>query len=560
MDAYNLMGLPEQAENTGRHLERLVKNSPLPEEPVEMFIPRACLHLLRGEIEEAGRELKAGRERIERDGLHFLLPVQMLYELMVASRSGSLEEIRELEGRYRALPPGMVPPFARGAARLLLALGEARLGGVRQTLALAEEALEMLSRDEGWSLVHWSAGVLLKILAARRLGLEPNQLAVELVEAHRMIRDMGSRQFQCECELLLALLCLDRGDRTKAERWLASSTASIRAHGYSFPLFLLPQELGELVAAAVELGRSRDAEVLGQMLMPRREPGYPEQAEKLLAHPQPEVRALAAGLKARARRSRAPGLAITVMGRFRAKAGGQEVDKRRWGRKQARLLLMAIIALGPRGVGKDLLMDALWPEADPQAARRNLRVTLHRLRKALEPEMDPDAGSSYLLADHDQLVLDPGLVRIDMEEFRGLVREARQLESGGELAGAVERLERAAALYEDDFLADEPYASWAEAPRRRLRQDFLDLLMDLGKLQQKRGRIAQAMETYQRAIQADPALEPAYQRLISLQVELGLLGEAKRTYDACCEALRRLQDAEPGWGTRALLQDIQASD
>jgi ATP/maltotriose-dependent transcriptional regulator MalT/DNA-binding SARP family transcriptional activator len=560
MDAYNLMGLPKQAENTCRHLERLLRDSPLPEEPVELFIPRACLHLLRGEIDEAQRELQLSRERIERDGLHFLLPVQMLYELMVASRSAGLETVRELESRYRALPAGMVPPFARGAARLLLGLGEARLGEARETLRLAEESLELLSKDEGWSLVHWSAGVLLKMLSGRRLGRDPEELARELAEAHRLIREMGSLQFQCECELLLALLCLDRGGKEEAERRLAGAAATIRAQGYSFPLFLPPQELAELVAAGVELGRSEDAEALGQMLVPRGEPGYPEQAESLLAHPRPEVRALASRLKARDRRSRAPELMVTALGRFRVLVDGQEVEGRRWGRKQARLLLMAIVALGPRGVAKEQLLEALWPEAEPKSARQSFRVTLHRLRKALEPELDPDAGSSYLLVDNDELRLAPGLVRIDLEEFRVLVREAERLQAQGDPAGELERLGRAAALYQDDFLADEPYADWAQAPRRRLRKEFLDLLMRLGRLQERRGRIAQALETYQRAIQADPVLEPAYQRLMTLQAELGLLGEAKRTYRACCEALRRFQDADPGWNTRALYQNLKASE
>jgi DNA-binding SARP family transcriptional activator len=84
--------------------------------------------------------------------------------------------------------------------------------------------------------------------------------------------------------------------------------------------------------------------------------------------------------------------------------------------------------------------------------------------------------------------------------------------------------------------------------------------MRLGRLQERQGRIAQALDTYQRAVRADPVLEPAYQRLMTLQAELGLLGEAKRTYRACCEALRRFQDADPGWNTRALYQNLKASE
>src|SRR4029453_14470711 len=50
-------------------------------------------------------------------------------------------------------------------------------------------------------------------------------------------------------------------------------------------------------------------------------------------------------------------------------------------------LLKAPIAFGGRAVREDLVMDALWPDADGDAARVALASALHRLRRLLGHEL-----------------------------------------------------------------------------------------------------------------------------------------------------------------------------
>ena len=45
------------------------------------------------------------------------------------------------------------------------------------------------------------------------------------------------------------------------------------------------------------------------------------------------------------------------------------------------LLLKAVLAHGAQGVVKDVLLEDLWPEADPEGAEKNFKVNLHRLRQ-----------------------------------------------------------------------------------------------------------------------------------------------------------------------------------
>ena len=66
------------------------------------------------------------------------------------------------------------------------------------------------------------------------------------------------------------------------------------------------------------------------------------------------------------------------------------------------------------------------------------------------------------------VVLEGGAYRLDQEirlwldvdEFELHAAAGRRLEAAGELAGAVAAYERAVALYQGDFLADDPYEDW----------------------------------------------------------------------------------------------------
>src|SRR4051812_8317431 len=54
---------------------------------------------------------------------------------------------------------------------------------------------------------------------------------------------------------------------------------------------------------------------------------------------------------------------------------------------------------------REVLIELLWPEEDPEAARKRFSVTLSYLRKLLEPEGVP--AGSVVLADRFTVQLDP---------------------------------------------------------------------------------------------------------------------------------------------------------
>jgi DNA-binding SARP family transcriptional activator len=70
---------------------------------------------------------------------------------------------------------------------------------------------------------------------------------------------------------------------------------------------------------------------------------------------------------------------IFTLGHFEVMRDGEPVRFARKVQRKPLALLKTLIAFGGRTVREDLVMDALWPEAEGDAARVALASALHRL-------------------------------------------------------------------------------------------------------------------------------------------------------------------------------------
>ncbi|KMY67668.1 hypothetical protein AAU61_07130 [Desulfocarbo indianensis] len=557
MDALNFMGELERSARKKLEMEALLGQLRISHLPAEAFIPRCYLETLQGNLAQARRELDRAQEMIDQAGLIYMLPIRLLYDCLWSAMAGQHERAQACFAQLHSLPAGLAPPFALSASKVILAMSLSRAEKEREAWDLAHQACGELASDQCKAPSHWASGKTLIAILGRSLGEDGASLEREAGQVRQVFMEIGSRQFQTEAELALCLLAWDRGDRQEALAWLRESLAVRRGKPYEgFFIFMRPREIAELFALSAELGWEDGVESLGQGLLALSDEHLPAQLKSLTGHPLPAVREQALDLKRSAQRRQAPLARIAAFGPLRVRVGDRSIGNRQWGRKQVRQLLMALIALGSQGVSRDKIMDAIWPEANPESAEKTFKVTLHRLRKVFEPNLDRASGSSYVIQEDGLFKLDPELCGVDVNEFRSLAKEAKRLEDAGDPEGAAQKRERAAGLYEGDFLATEAYLPWCREPRRRLREEYLDLMAQIAQFHERKGQIGQAMRFFNRLIETDPYNEYAYQRLMSLQAEVGLLGEAKRTYRACREHLKKGLDSEPGWNTQALYKQI----
>ena len=154
-------------------------------------------------------------------------------------------------------------------------------------------------------------------------------------------------------------------------------------------------------------------------------------------------------------------------------------------------LLLALVAFGGRDVAEGTICDALWPDAEGDAARRALDVTLHRVRRLFG-----DVNAVTLVA--GRLGVDDSRIWIDVRALE------RVLDLGSDATDSpAAALDRLLDLYRGPFLRDEP-AAWAARRRAQLRRRFVAAVTLNLRVLVDCGRSAEALPRALRACEAEP--------------------------------------------------------
>ncbi len=155
-------------------------------------------------------------------------------------------------------------------------------------------------------------------------------------------------------------------------------------------------------------------------------------------------------------------------------------------------LLLAIVAFGDRDVAEASVCDALWPDAEGDAARRALDVTLHRTRR--------------LFADANAVTLAFGKLQVDDRKIWIDVRALEQLldQMADVTSPALADLDRLLNLYRGPFLRDES-APWATQRRAQLRRRFAAMVTRQLRALVEQGHAARALPRALRACEAEPS-------------------------------------------------------
>jgi DNA-binding SARP family transcriptional activator len=206
---------------------------------------------------------------------------------------------------------------------------------------------------------------------------------------------------------------------------------------------------------------------------------------------------------------------------------------------------------------REVLMEAFWPEASPEASRNSLNVAIHGLRRTLRgiTEMPVVVHASGVYRLNRDLSL-----WLDFEEFDSRVESGRRHEDAGDVDEAMREYEFAANLYRGDFMADDPYEDWAAVTRERLRLAHLDALGRLGNLYFEADHYTACASLCQRIIERDPCREDAHRRLMRCYSRQGLPHLALMQYRLCAQALAEELGVETDPSTRDLHQRIRGHE
>jgi DNA-binding SARP family transcriptional activator len=222
---------------------------------------------------------------------------------------------------------------------------------------------------------------------------------------------------------------------------------------------------------------------------------------------------------------------VRLLGGFALTRGGRPVDVPPG---QGRQLVKLVATAGGR-LTAEAAMEALWPEADPDASANRLRTVLNRLK---------DAAGDVVVRDNRQLCLAPD-VHTDVQAFTDDARRATLLAAGGSRE-AVSAARAALGRYRGDLLPDDPYESWAELPRQRLRSQALGLLDLCADWAARADDLDEAVRCLERAIDLAPDEEERYLSAARRLLTQGRRGAARSMVQRARSVVESLGVQPPG--------------
>ncbi|MEU8243563.1 BTAD domain-containing putative transcriptional regulator [Actinoplanes missouriensis] len=195
---------------------------------------------------------------------------------------------------------------------------------------------------------------------------------------------------------------------------------------------------------------------------------------------------------------------VAVLGPLQVLVDGRPVELRR---RRVRQLLTILAVTGE--IDRDRLMDLLWPDLDPSAAARNLRVTLTYLRQAL--------GADHLRCDRSwvRLVRSKALT-VDLADLRDHLAEAHAARTRGDPAAAGTALAAAVGLWRGDPLTD---LIGLDGVAAGVLAELTEAALTLGERRFAEGDATAAAELARRALAAEPYAERGMRLLLAAETQ-----------------------------------------
>ena len=217
-------------------------------------------------------------------------------------------------------------------------------------------------------------------------------------------------------------------------------------------------------------------------------------------------------------------------------------------------LLVCLAVHAPRPLSRTKLVALLFPDHQPNTARKALTDATYRLKAALTEALlglgqKPAAAESivagWLVGDARATRLNPQTVHIDCLAFKALAKSVHLAD-----------WERALALYQGD-LAEDWDAEWMDALRCALLNQQVVLLERVCESLRQTDRLADALALAHRWAQADPWRDEAHMAVMRLYLRQSRHASATQHYDVFARTLKAEMKMEPKPEAQALAQAIQ---
>lgn len=235
-------------------------------------------------------------------------------------------------------------------------------------------------------------------------------------------------------------------------------------------------------------------------------------------------------------------------GPFRLSRDEQPLGEPNWRRNKARALLKWFL-LNPGSLfSVEQLIKLLWPDVSQRVAASNLHVTLHYLRRVLEPELAPGRESTFIRRNrHNCYWFELNDVWwSDVFDVQHLSTLAKDAERRGELAKAISFYNTLISYYSQGFLPEDIYDDIFSPYRRQHDYAYVQLLEHLMQIHIQMERFDEALSCALHILSQDPYSEDAIKTMVQIHLRQGNATSAIRQIDDFQRSLKQDLGIEPG--------------
>jgi DNA-binding SARP family transcriptional activator len=207
-------------------------------------------------------------------------------------------------------------------------------------------------------------------------------------------------------------------------------------------------------------------------------------------------------------------------------------------RRKVLAMLSYLITRPDMSATRDQVLDALWPDLDPEVAVNSLNQTVYFLRRVFEENYSDDLSPGYVHHDSDVVWLDRELVSSRSVECRHLIRDLPSRPSPDEV-------DRLTLQYRGRFALDFEYEEWAAAYRDTLHATYLEIVERSVLDDFTSGHYDRGITIARRALEVDPSAEQIEVCLLRLYRVTGAHSAAAEQYAHYAAVMRDEMGIEP---------------
>ncbi|MBU1878014.1 MAG: tetratricopeptide repeat protein, partial [Chloroflexi bacterium] len=414
--------------------------------------------------------------------------------------------------------------------------GLCRAHGFQGELAAAEQAAQQGIQVAEQAGDEWIAALIRVVMGGGYVLARQYAAAIDwLVQAETAFQNCGDVFGQTVARLWRCLVAWEMADLTGLEPILADLLRATREHGF------------EYICLRKTLLGPPDPRRLVPLLLFARDTGYqPAFVEQLLGRLGLTHLEIHPGYQLR----------VQALGPFRVWRGAQEIQAFEWQRDKARQLFQLLLTYRQDLLDREQIVELLWPGLEPESARRDFKVALSTLYRALEPDRRAGDQSAFVARSGSRYGWRPEAdVWLDVDQLERLIAEGDgQFER--EPQAALEHYRQALALYQGEYLPERRYEEWCAPERDRLLALYLGAADRLAHALIDSQDWEGAIEVCQTILAHDDCWEQAYRLLMTAYARLGNRAQALRAYHRCVECLREELDVAPSAETARLYESV----